>query len=122
MKDCRFTIRLTGEEMAMLSQLMKRHKIRKRTALLRVALKALEEKERKKEKGEITIRLPKNLLAFLKMKKSTGYIDYSHIICDLVRAHFDGKLEEVQAQATRFDKAHKSIVTVPFEEEELPEV
>ena len=58
MKDCRFTIRLTGDEMALLSLMMKKHKVRKRTALLRIALKALEEKERRKEKGEIKITLP----------------------------------------------------------------
>jgi hypothetical protein len=117
MKDYRFTIRLTGEDMRKMRESMKRNRIRKRSQLVRVALDALEKHDRRKESGELVIKLPRNLMAFLRLKKNTGYGDYSHMISELVRNHFVAQLEEIQAIASRFESAQKSIVSIPDDDD-----
>lgn len=117
--DCRFTIRLTAEEMAHFRRAMKRHRIRKKTALVRKAVESLEREDGRRERGEIVVRIPKKLIAFMDMKKDNGYVDYSHIIADLLRSHFEGRLEEIKATNERFNKVYTSIVKAPEAEEEM---
>jgi Arc/MetJ-type ribon-helix-helix transcriptional regulator len=119
MEESMLSTRLSKEHATKMKAYMKKHKIKKKSEFIRVAIDALEKQEKRRERGEIVIEIPDNLRAFLKLERKTGVLSYSHIICNLLRSHYQTRLKEIEALANDFEQVHKRMVSVPDEQEDV---
>ena len=118
MKEYRFTIRMTEDDVAEMNAAMKKHKIRKRSQLVRVALRSLNKEDSRKERGEVVVSISKDLWPYLRLEKTTGHRQYGSVVESMVRRYVNFHMDDIKRRAKQFREDRQTMVDFPMEEEE----